>query len=186
MRGVQVRHIWQVRPIIEKLELDMVDNSMLTLNAGYMEKSGIAYLVEVVVPQRTAGPIRIAQTEVEYNIPGGETQNETVDLVVNFSQDVAVTNPLDSYVMDFVEAAQVFRLQTEALEHTEGGDVQSAIPKLRQAAAILISQGETSLADQMRAEADYYLRQFGRISREGKRAIRLTSRKIVKNIGFEN
>jgi hypothetical protein len=186
MRGVQVRQMWQVKPLIKKLDSNTLENSIISIDVGDLEKVGIAFLVEVVVPQRAAGPIRIAQTEVVYNIPGQEAQKEIADLVVNFSQDVAVTNPLDSYVMDFVEAAQVFRLQTEALRHTEEGDVQSAIPKLRQAAAILISQGEIALADQMRAEADYYLRQFGQISREGKRAIRVTRRKMVQNIGSIN
>ena len=59
------------------------------------------------------------------------------------------------------------------------GDVGSATRKLRQAVTILLSQGETDLADQMQQEADR-LEQSGQISSEGKKTIILTSRKTVR------
>jgi len=74
---------------------------------------------------------------------------------------------------------QAFRLQTQALDEARLGDVGSATRKLRQAATILLSQGEMELAGQMEKEADR-LESTGEVSNEGKKTILLTSRKTVR------
>jgi Ca-activated chloride channel family protein len=81
--------------------------------------------------------------------------------------------------MNVVEKVQAFRLQTQALDDAQVGDVTNATRKLRQAVTILLSQGETELAGQMQQEADR-LEASGQVSSEGKKTIMLTSRKTVK------
>ena len=81
--------------------------------------------------------------------------------------------------MNVVEKVQAFKLQTQALVEVESGDVASATRKLRQAVTILVAQGEDELADQMKKEADH-LEQSGQISSEGKKTIKLTSRKTIR------
>ena len=81
--------------------------------------------------------------------------------------------------MNVVEKVQAFRLQTQALDDAQSGDVNNATRKLRQAVTILLSQGETELAGQMQQEADR-LEESGQVSSEGKKTIMLTSRKTVK------
>ncbi len=84
--------------------------------------------------------------------------------------------------MSVVEKVQAFRLQTQALDQAEKGDVRAATQKLRQAVTILLSQGETELAGQMQQEADN-LEKSGELSSEGKKTIKLTSRKTVRLSG---
>jgi Ca-activated chloride channel family protein len=81
--------------------------------------------------------------------------------------------------MNVVEKVQAFKLQTQALDEAETGNVSGATLKLRQAVTILLSQGEADLAQQMQQEADR-LEQSGQISSEGKKTIMLTSRKTVR------
>ena len=81
--------------------------------------------------------------------------------------------------MNVVEKVQAFKLQTQALDEAELGNVSGATRKLRQAVTILLSQGEEELAGQMQKEADR-LESSGQISSEGKKTIKLTSRKTVK------
>jgi hypothetical protein len=57
--------------------------------------------------------------------------------------------------------------------------LKGATQKLRQSVTILLSQGETGLADQMQQQADR-LAASGKISNEGRKTIKLTSRKTVK------
>lgn len=180
MRGIEVQETWQVWPEIKNVEVAALSENAVGINVGDQGRCGSTYLTEVKVPTRTSDAVRIAQTELSYESPHLGIQRDIIDLVVNFSQDMTVTNPLDSYVMDFVELAQVYKLQSQALCEIDAGDVQSAAQKLRQAAAILVSQGEIVLADRIRAEADFNLRQYGQISSEGRKIIRLATRKRVR------
>jgi len=86
---------------------------------------------------------------------------------------------IDSSPDEKYKKVQAFKLQTQALEEAEMGDVNGATQKLRQAVTILLSQNETELAGQMQQEADQ-LERSGQISSEGKKTIKLTSRKTVK------
>ncbi len=72
-----------------------------------------------------------------------------------------------------------FKLQTQALDEAQLGNLDGATRKLRQAVTILLNQGEDDLAGKMRQEADR-LEQSGEISSEGKKTILLTSRKTVR------
>ena len=132
-----------------------------------------------MLPPRPSGLVRIAQTDVSYSIPGQGQVRDAVDLVVNFTDDPMQHNQMNGRVMNIVERVQAFKLQTQALSEAEMGQVGQATQKLRQAVTILLSQGETELADQMQNEVNQ-LEQSGQISTEGKKTIKLTSRKTVR------
>ncbi len=87
--------------------------------------------------------------------------------------------------MNIVEKVQAFKLQTQALSEAEAGNVGSATRKLRAAVTILLNQGDSELAQQMTQEADR-LEKSGQISSEGKKTIKLTSRKTVKLSDLED
>ncbi len=179
VQGLEARRVWQVTPLIKDIGYDVLQGRAIVIPVGELEKGGVAYLAEIMLPPRPAGAVRIAQTEVSYVVPGQEPYRQAVDLIVNFSQDPAAVEQVNGRVMNVVEKVQAFRLQTQALDEAELGNVKGATRKLRQAVTILISQGETELADQMQQEADR-LEESGQISNEGKKTIKLTSRKTVK------
>jgi len=179
VQGLEARRVWQVTPLIKDIGRGVIQGRAVQIDIGELERAGTAYLAEIMLPPRPEGAVRIAQTEVTYNLPGQEPQRGAVDLIVNFSSDPAVNSALDGHVMNVVEKVQAFKLQTQALNDAEMGNVSNATQKLRQAVTILLSQGETDLANQMQHEADR-LEQSGQISSEGKKTIMLTSRKTVK------
>lgn len=185
VQGLEARRVWQVSPLIKDVGRNVIQGRAIVIPAGQLEKSGAAYLAEIMLPPRPAGAVRIAQTDVTYTLPGGgpeeslSTVREAIDLIVQYSPDPAINSQLNGRVMNVVEKVQAFKLQTQALDEAEMGNVSGATQKLRQAVTILLSQGETDLAGQMQQEADR-LEQSGEISSEGKKTIKLTSRKTVR------
>ncbi|MEW5868432.1 MAG: VWA domain-containing protein [Chloroflexota bacterium] len=178
VQGLEARRVWQVVPMIKDIGLGTIQGRAVVIPVGELEKGGAAFLVEMMLPPRPAGAVRIAQTDVTFNVPGLGAQRQAVDLIVQFSPE-AGQGQVNGHVMNIVEKVQAFKLQTQALDEAEMGNVSGATRKLRQAVTILLSQGETDLADQMAQEAER-LEQSGEMSNEGKKTIKLTSRKTVK------
>ncbi|MBN1146997.1 MAG: VWA domain-containing protein [Anaerolineales bacterium] len=179
VQGLEARRVWQVAPLIKDLGRGVIQGRAIQIPVGQLEKQGAAYLAEVMLPPRPVGAVRLAQTEATYHLPDQGAQRQTVDLIVNYSQDPAAYTPLNGRVMNILEKVQAFKLQTQALDEAEMGNVSGATRKLRQAVTILLAQGETDLANQMEQEVDR-LEQSGQMSSEGKKTIKLTSRKTMK------
>lgn len=179
VQGLEARRVWQVAPLIKDLGRNVIQGRAVTIPIGALEKAGAAFLIEIMLPPRPAGNVRFAQADVTYQLTDQQTQRQAVDLLINFSNDAAVYSQLNERVMNIVEKVQAFKLQTQALNDVEIGNVSGATQKLRQAVTILLAQGETELATQMQQEADH-LEQAGQISSEGRKTIKLSSRKTVR------
>jgi Ca-activated chloride channel family protein len=179
VQGVEARRIWQAAPMIRDLGRGVLQGRSVQVEVGQLEQGGLAYLVELMLPPRPAGLVRVAQADVTYRDIDGQAQRCSADLVVPFTTDPEALKQLNGQVMNVVEKVQAFRLQTQALEDAQAGSVEHATRKLRQAVTILLNQGETDLAGQMEKEAEQ-LEQSGQISNEGKKTILLTSRKTVR------
>jgi Ca-activated chloride channel family protein len=179
VQGVEARRVWQVVPMIHEIGQNTIQGRAVVIPVGQLERDGAAFLLELMLPARPEGAVRVAQNDVVYRLPDVESGRESVDLILQYSQNAALVNQFDDQVMNVVEKVQAYRLQTQALNQAESGDVRAATQKLRQAVTLLLSQGETELAEQMQQEADN-LEQSGELSSEGKKTIKLTSRKTVK------
>lgn len=185
VQGLEARRVWQVAPIIRDISMGTIQGRAVVVQAGDLEQGGAAYLYEVMLPPRPEGMVRIAQTDVTYNVPRVNGERQAVDLVLQFSNDPASFNQYNGRVMNIVEKVQAFKLQTQALSEAEAGNVGSATRKLRAAVTILLNQGDSELAQQMTQEADR-LEKSGQMSSEGKKTIKLTSRKTVKLSDLED
>ena len=174
-RGVQIRQVWQTRPVLRDIGSGAIRPDRVAIQVGEMGIDGAGFLLEALLEPRQAGAIRIAQEEVSFCVPGEGEQLEQNELVVEFSKNLAVTSQLEGYVMDVVQKAQSLQLQSQALIDADAGEIGSAIQKLRQVVPILMSQGEILLADRMRKEVDYLL-SSGHITAEGRKLIRLAFR----------
>jgi Ca-activated chloride channel family protein len=177
--GLEARRVWQVVPAIKDISQEAIQGRALVIPVGELEKGGAAFLAEIMLPPRPAGAVRIAQADIVYKISAQPQPHETIDLVVNYSYDPAAATRLNGHVMNVVEKVQAFKLQTQALNEAELGNVHGASHKLRQAVTILLAQGEAELAEQMAQEAER-LEQSGEMSNEAKKTIKLTSRKTIK------
>jgi Ca-activated chloride channel family protein len=138
-----------------------------------------------MLPPRQAGIVRIAQTDVTYETLDAGSQRQSVDIILNYTNDQSISSQLNHQVMNIVEKVQAFKLQTQALSDAEGGNVGSATRKLRQAVTMLLNQGEEELAAQIQDEATQ-LEKHGELSSEGKKTIKLTSRKTVRLSDLES
>jgi Ca-activated chloride channel family protein len=185
VQGLEARRVWQVAPIIRDISMGTIQGRAVVVQAGDLEQGGAAYLYEVMLPPRPEGMVRIAQTDVTYNVPRVNDERQAVDLVLQFTNDPALFNQYNGRVMNIVEKVQAFKLQTQALSDAEAGNVGSATRKLRAAVTILLNQGDSELAQQMTQEADR-LEKSGQMSSEGKKTIKLTSRKTVKLSDLED
>jgi hypothetical protein len=103
VQGIEARRVWQVVPTIKDISRDAVQGRAIVIPVGELEKGGAAYLAELMLPTRPAGAVRIAQTDVTFNVPSLGAQRQAMDLVIQYSSDPAVYTPLNGHVMNIVE-----------------------------------------------------------------------------------
>jgi len=179
VQGVEAKKVWQVRPFIKDISSSTIQGQFLRIEIGYLERAGAAYLAEIMLPPRQAGVVRVAQSEVIFRSEAEETLREITDLVITYTDDQNMIDNVNERVMNVVEKVQAFKLQNQALDDVQQGELSHATRKLRQAVTILLSQGEVDLANQIEQEVKH-LEQTGAISSKGKKTIMLTSRKTVR------
>jgi len=182
MQGVQPRKVWRVAPLISDLGVRPLSDRDVQVPLGEMVKDqpqGI--LVELLLPPRNDGRYRVAQADVSYDIPisGIVGEHTRADVVINYTSNPALAQMVNPRVMNIVEKVTAFKLQTRALQEAQAGDRAGATQKLRQAATMLLGQGETDLARTLQLEADR-LEQSGQMSEEGKKTIKFSGGKTVR------
>lgn len=182
--GVSLRAVYRVAPVLARLwpgtEGGESSGSALTLPLGDIHShAGQSLLYEVMLPPRKPGQYRLAHLLLQYERAPGDTREDdaALDLVVSFSQ-AAAKGPGDPRVMNSVEKATTFKLQTRALEASMAGDVASATRNLRAAATRLLGMGETELA-QVAEEEARLLETTGRPSAAGTKKLAFDTRKLA-------
>jgi Ca-activated chloride channel family protein len=171
--GVSARAVYRVAPLISRLwpALDEAPGTegaasaepqtggsatSLSLPLGDLQTAdGQTLLFEVVLPPRRPGSYRLARLLLEYETgdPASPKGDTALDLVASFSA-TAVTGPGNARVMNSVEKATTFKLQTRALQASMAGDNAAATRNLRAAATRLLNMGETELAQATEREAE--------------------------------
>jgi Ca-activated chloride channel family protein len=179
--SIDVRSVFRVHPLIARLDPTRGADRSATAPLGDLDRdSGQTLLVEFVVPSRPPGAYRIAQIDVQYDVPNGPAaQHMAVDVLLSFSHDPAVISPHNARVMNIVEKVSAFKLQTRALEDLEAGNVHAATQKLQGALTHLLNQGDTELAAIVQKELTN-LEKGRMMSPEGRKTIRFESGKTVR------
>jgi len=184
IQGVTPRQVWQVLPLISNLGHQPISERDVQVMLGDIDKNtGKQILVELVLPPRQPGNYRIAQAEISYDVPLANLsyQRERVDIVLGFTADPALSQFSDPTIMNIVEKVTAFRLQTQALQDVETGNVQGATTKLRQAATRLLSMGEDSLATTFLQEADS-LEKTSQLTDAGTKQLRYKTQKLTQRL----
>ncbi|MEI2692338.1 MAG: VWA domain-containing protein [Anaerolineae bacterium] len=182
IQGVMPRQVWQVLPLISNLGHQPISERDVQVTLGDIDKNtGKQLLVELVLPPRQPGTYRIAQAEISYDVPLANLsyQRERADIVLGFTADPALSQIIDPTIMNIVEKVTAFRLQTQALQDVEAGNVQGATTKLRQAATRLLSMGEDSLATTFLQEADS-LEKTSQLTDAGTKQLRYKTQKLTQ------
>ncbi|MBC8254208.1 MAG: VWA domain-containing protein [Ardenticatenia bacterium] len=182
--GVIPKNVWQVRPQIAKLGQRALSDRDVQVYLGDLEKvQGRSVLIEMTVPARQPGRYRVAQAELDYEVPATGLTHETVrtDVLLGFTGDPSVARQVDPLVMNVVEKVTTFKLQTRALEEAQAGNIAAATQKLRAAATRLLEMGEEDLAADMQQEAAN-LEQKGQMSSRGTKRISYATRKLTQKL----
>ncbi len=182
--GVEVRTVYQMTPMIKKLKLENIQtDNTITVKMGDLPLGrNQTILAELLLPPRPAGTFRIAQVQISYDAPDGSGLQEVqadVTLTYEVGPAEAPRTGLDPRVMNLVEKATAFRLQTTALSEAEVGNIASATTKLRAAATRLLNLGEVDLANQAEAEASA-LETKGQMSAAGTKKLTFATRKLAQ------
>jgi Ca-activated chloride channel family protein len=180
--GISVRTVYRVHPLIARLDFTPGADRAARVLLGDLERDhGQTVLVEFVVPSRPPGAYRIAQIEVEYDVPRTALLRQSLglDVLLNYSHDPAAVAQPDPRVMNIVEKVSAFKLQTRALEDLEAGNIPAATQKLQGALTHLLNQGDTQLAAIVQKELAN-LEKGRMMSPEGRKTIRFESGKTVR------
>jgi Ca-activated chloride channel family protein len=188
--GVAVRAVYRVAPIISKLwpaqgfadegsQPEPQAGAELSLPLGDMEaQSAQTILFELLLPPRKPGQYRLARLLLNYVSIDSSGQGEALlDLTATFAPGVK-RGPGNPRVMNSVEKATTFKLQTRALQASMLGDVANATRNLRAAATRLLNMGETDLAEAAEVEAQK-LESGERVSAAGTRKLAFDTRKLA-------
>jgi Ca-activated chloride channel family protein len=181
---VTPRQVWQVLPMISNLGYRPLSDRDVQVTLGELEKGQPrSLLVELLVGPRPAGRYRIAQAEIDYDVPGLKLVGEKVkaDILLDFTADAALARQYDAEVMNIVEKVTAFKLQTRALEEAKLGNVAGASQKLRAAATRLLEMGEEDLAQSALEEAEN-LEKSGQMSSRGTKKLRYETRKLTQRL----
>lgn len=196
--GVSARAIYRVAPIISKLwpaqdgagdgpgvsgvavPQTEGEATAVTLPLGDMQPgTGQSLLYEMMLPARKPGQYRLAHLLLEYEEAGGRTgkQDAALDLIVSFAEGVP-KSPGNPRVMNNVERATTFKLQTRALQASMVGDVAAATRNLQAVATRLLNMGEPELAEEARREAAR-VEQHGSMSAAGTKKLAYDTRRLT-------
>ncbi len=187
VNGVTPRQVWQVTPIIENLGYKPLADESIQVHLGEVDKDeGISLLAELLISPRPEGKFRIAQAEVNYDVPGLSLVGEKVkmDIMIDFTSDTNLTRQYDPLTMNLVEKVTAFKLQTRALNAAKMGDVDGASQQLRAAATRLLQVGEKQLAEAALEEAKN-LEEQGQMSSAGAKKLRYATRKLSRKPATE-
>ncbi|MBP8002763.1 MAG: VWA domain-containing protein [Candidatus Promineifilaceae bacterium] len=181
VQGVEARRVWQVSPLIKDISFGTIQGRTVAVSLPELAESGAAFLIELLIPPRNAGSYRFAQAEIGYNVPTQRLmdQKERINLMAEVTPDPMKLNQVNGTVMNIVEKVTAFRLQTQALDDAAAGNIAGATQKLRAAHTRLLEQGELELAQTVLTEARR-LEQGHGLSNEGRKTMKLQSRKTVK------
>jgi Ca-activated chloride channel family protein len=193
--GVSARAVYRVAPIISRLwpsvepvgsthperptAQPQTDGSAtsLTLPLGDVERDAAQTLLfEVVLPPRKPGQYRLARLLLDYEGTTGKA-DVALDLVIGFAEGVE-KQPGNPRVMNSVEKATTFKLQTRALQASMAGDVTGATRNLRAVATRLLAMGEAELAQAAEQEAQL-LESQGQMSPAGTKKLAFDTRRLA-------
>jgi Ca-activated chloride channel family protein len=117
--GVTPKKAVKVLPIISDLGPNVLSDRQVVIPLGDLEKDKPqSVLFELMIDPRQAGLFRIAQAELNYDVPIMGIVGESVreDVKVTFTTDANQAAAVNAVVMNFAEKANAHRLVTRVLD----------------------------------------------------------------------
>ena len=174
---ITLRRAHRVTPTIAALA---AENSQIDLG-DLQANQPPSILLELVVPPRPAGNYRLAQVFLHGRAAGSQ-QSESIaaqDVLIRYSEQPSQTTQSNADLMSAVQKVSAFKLQNQALEEVERGNVAGATRRLRMAGERLIEMGQDDLGQTMLVEAEL-MEKEGQMSAEGTKKLRYGTRKLTR------
>jgi Ca-activated chloride channel family protein len=181
--GVRPVRVYTTAPMIADISTRAINSgSIIRADLGSLDaKTGQKVLIEARVPAQQAGPFRLGQIEIGYDVPaqGLTSQSIKSDLNVVFATNAADAAKVNAEVMNLVEKVTAFKLQTRALTEARTGNITAATRQFQAAATVLLDLGEDELADAVEREIAS-LKKTGTFTAAGTKKLEYGTRKLTQ------
>jgi Ca-activated chloride channel family protein len=182
--GVRPVKVYTTAPMIADISTRAINSSTIRADLGSLDaKTGQKVLIEARIPAQKAGPFRLGQVEIGYDVPsvGLSGRSVTVDLNVAFAANAAAAANVNAEVMNLVEKVTAFKLQTRALTEAGAGNIAAATRQFQAAATVLLDLGEDELADAVEREI-VSLKKTGTFTAAGTKKLEYGTRKLTQTL----
>ena len=176
---VTLRRAHRVQPTISELTIEAQDPGD-TLALGDLEAgSPPAVLLELIVPPRPVGTYRLAQVTLNGRQSGSSACQALArqDVVVHYTEKPSLARQTDAHLMSAIHRVSALKLQNQAMEEVQRGNVAGATKRLRAAGERLIEMGQEDLGQTMLVEAEL-MEKEGRMSAQGTKRLRYGTRRL--------
>jgi Ca-activated chloride channel family protein len=182
--GVRPVKVYTTAPMIADISTRAINSSTIRADLGSLDaKTGQKVLIEARIPAQKAGPFRLGQVEIGYDVPsvGLSGRSVTVDLNTTFAANAAAAANVNAEVMNLVEKVTAFKLQTRALTEAGAGNIAAATRQFQAAATVLLDLGEDELADAVEREI-VSLKKTGTFTAAGTKKLEYGTRKLTQTL----
>jgi Ca-activated chloride channel family protein len=168
---------FQLSPYIQRLDTSVPDE----LSLGSLEADhSLSVLFQIVVGPHSPGRQRILQLELSGETPAVGRQGERLvrELWFQFAENLTTEPAIPVNLVNALQKLAIFRMQEQAYEAIESGDVEKATKHLERVATRLLDLGELELATAARLEAGRLARS-GSLSPAGRKKLKYGTRSLT-------
>lgn len=155
--GVTPVRAWKFRPQLALVDPRTLAERHVVAHLGDIERdTGQVVLVELKLAPKAAGPYRIAQADLSYDVPalGFSNEHARQDIILTLTDDPSRVSPQDAKVASMVARSQAFILQEEARLAKDAGNLGAVTQRLENITRILTSIGDVEAAKTVKLELD--------------------------------
>lgn len=182
-QGVRLESLDRIFPGSVKLQpRSEADSRILAVDIGALKKNEPMILgVQLKLPARPAGRLKIAQLSFNYSIPSLQIEDsiENRDVFLEYTSDQSLCSKVDREVVSYFNQINAQQYVEQALTETKRGNIAGATQSLSQAQEITQRLGNLPLTEKIKEAKDELTRK-GTISEDGLKTIKAGSRVTVR------
>jgi Ca-activated chloride channel family protein len=173
----RLEETFQLSPYIQRLSTSAPDEIAL----GSLEADqSLSVLLQIIVGPHPSGRQRILQLDLDGDTPtiGRQGKRLVRELWFRFVKDLATSSEVPANLVNALGKLAIFRMQEQAYDAIESGDVVKATQQLEKVATRLLDLGEVELANAARLEAGRLAR-TGSLSPAGRKKLKYGTRSLT-------
>jgi Ca-activated chloride channel family protein len=167
VKDVKVKRVRQVAPQIREVALTQVDERLATAALGTLERTHpTKFILDLSLPRRPDGKYVVAQVEVKYDVPDGQTVS-TGAVPLEMTYTAAGHGYVNAEVARHIDEVQIYELNAnlqQAIASDQPEEVRRVAEQIARKGQVLGPRGakKTMLANQVLSE----LQGGGRVSKK--------------------